>query len=368
MKTDAYSRAFDDEVWARRKAAVIDRVAIDDVIGRVVALKSKSGGRSLVGLCPFHAENSPSFTVYPFGGQRVKVGFFVCYGCQAKGDVISFVMRHQGLEFREALELLESQNGIDYLKPAPPPRKPAVAQTGDRTRLQRSHDLMRRSTALIAGGAVDLYLRRRAIVPPAEYGVGDAAANAGWPADLRYLERCWHYQERREFPAMVAAIRAHDGTLLTVHQTFLARGADGAWTKAPVKKAKLVVGSYDPGFIRLGPDADEMVGGEGIESSLSAMQLWKRSGLAFVNSGRMKTVEPPFACRDFIYAADKGGKRGTRWGEIFAHEARKAAWNIGRTVAVKIPNLPVDKADFNDLVQLRASQALPPERRSGAPA
>lgn len=364
MRTDAMSRSWDDETWERRKRNVVERVAIDDVIGRVVALKGKSGGRSLVGLCPFHAENSPSFTVYPHGGRKVKVGFFVCYGCQAKGDVISFVMRQQGLEFRDAVELLESQNGIDHLKPAPAARKPAVAQVGDRDRLNRSHELMRRSTSLVAGGTVDLYLRQRAIVPPAEYGIGNATLNAGWPPDLRYLERCWHYQERREFPAMIAAIRAHDGTLLTVHQTFLVRDADGAWTKAPVKKAKLVVGSYEPGFIRLGPDADEMVGGEGIESSLSAMQLWKRSGLAFVNSGRMKTVEPPFACRDFIYAADKGGKNGTRWGEIFAHEARRADWNIGRTVAVKIPNLAADKGDFNDLVQLRAAA----ERRSGVPA
>lgn len=364
MRTDAMSRSWDDETWEKRKRAVIERVSIDDVIGRVVALKGKSGGRSMLGLCPFHAESTPSFTVYPLGGRKVKVGFFVCYGCQAKGDVISFVMRQQGLDFKDAVELLESQNGISHLKPASAPKKPAVTQVGDRDRLNRSHDLLRRSTALVAGSAVDIYLRLRAIVAPAEYGIGDASLNAGWPVDLRYLDRCWHYEERREFPAMIAAIRAHDGTLLTVHQTFLARGTDGAWTKAAVKKPKLVVGSYEPGFIRLGPDADEMVGGEGIESSLSAMQLWKRSGLAFVNSGRMKTVEPPFACSDFVYAADKGGKSGTRWGEIFAHEAKAAPWNIGRKVEVKIPNLAADKGDFNDLVQLRARA----ERRSGAPA
>src|SRR5262249_32708186 len=158
-------------------------------------------------------------------------------------------------------------------------------------------------------------------------GIGDQAVNAGWPPDLRFDPQCWHDLERRSFAAMVAAIRAHDGTLLTIHRTYLEEQAGGAWGKAPVDKAKLVVGRFGPGFIRLGRDADAMIGGEGIETSLSAMQLWRRSGICFVNSGRMRSVEPPFLCGDFIYAADKGGKG--RWGEVFAQQGARA-FSVGR--------------------------------------
>lgn len=348
MKTDAMSVAAHREVWARRANEIRARVDLLSVVQRVIPLKR--AGAAHQGLCPFHEERTPSFTVYP------AKNFFLCYGCRAAGDVIAFVMKRQGLDFKEAVELLESENGLRHLQASTRPPAPRVVQVLDRRKLDRAERVWVESKPLVTGEPVDLYLRGRAIVPPAAYGVGDAALNGGWPVDLRFAPRCWHDFERRAFPAMVAAIRAYDGTLATVHQTFLAQRDDGSWTKAAVAKAKMVIGAYGPGFIRLGPDADEMLGGEGIESSLSAMQLWKRSGLAFVTAGRMKTVEPPFACRDFIYAADKGGKG--KWGERFAREGA-ASQAHGRKVQVRIPNIAVEKGDFNDLLQRRAT-----ERRS----
>src|SRR4029450_11569897 len=65
-------------------------VPISVVIERVVKLRKT--GNILVGLCPFHGEATPSFAVYARGGDRVRVPFFVCYGCGLKGDVIKFVM------------------------------------------------------------------------------------------------------------------------------------------------------------------------------------------------------------------------------------------------------------------------------------
>jgi hypothetical protein len=332
------------ERWSQRANEVRARVRIQSVIERVVSLKR--AGAALQGLCPFHDEKTPSFTVYP------KKGFFICYGCQAAGDTIAFVMRRQGLDFKAAIELLESENGLRHLQHAAPvPAAPKVAQVTDRQKLEQAQRIWRQSLALERDGAVDRYLRGRCLVPPAEYGIGDAAVNAGWPEDLRFDPRCWHYVERLALPAMVAAIRGSDGELLTVHRTYLAQRPDGTWGKAAVEKAKLVVGTFGPGFIRLGPDADKMVGGEGIESSLSAMQLSRRSGICFVNSGRMKSVEPPFACSDFIYAADKGGKG--KWGEVFAREGAKR-FGVGRKAVVRIPNMAVDKADFNDFLQAKA--------------
>ena len=63
-------------------------------------------GRLLVALCPFHAENSPSFTVYR------DEQFFRCYGCGKTGDVFTWLMERDGLSFREAMELLADRAGV----------------------------------------------------------------------------------------------------------------------------------------------------------------------------------------------------------------------------------------------------------------
>lgn len=63
-------------------------------------------GRLLVALCPFHAENSPSFTVYR------EEQFYRCYGCGKYGDVFTWLMERDGLSFREAMELLADRAGI----------------------------------------------------------------------------------------------------------------------------------------------------------------------------------------------------------------------------------------------------------------
>ncbi|MFP6745480.1 MAG: CHC2 zinc finger domain-containing protein, partial [Alphaproteobacteria bacterium] len=65
------------------------RVTLSDVIGRRVNLTRK--GREFAGLCPFHKEKTPSFTV------NDDKGFFHCFGCGAHGDVIGFEMRMDNL-------------------------------------------------------------------------------------------------------------------------------------------------------------------------------------------------------------------------------------------------------------------------------
>lgn len=75
------------------------------VISDVTRLKRT--GKYLVGLCPFHEDRSPSFTVNP--DKQV----FYCYGCHAHGDVIEFIRAYRGLSFREALSFL----GITLEKP-----------------------------------------------------------------------------------------------------------------------------------------------------------------------------------------------------------------------------------------------------------
>lgn len=67
----------------------------------------KRSGRTLAGLCPFHGEKTPSFHVYP------EDNHFYCFGCGAGGDVISFVMRAENLDYVEAVRLLAQRAGLD---------------------------------------------------------------------------------------------------------------------------------------------------------------------------------------------------------------------------------------------------------------
>ena len=86
-------------------AEVREKARIDDVVSSYVTLR-KAGGGSLKGLCPFHDEKSPSFHVTP------SRGFFHCFGCQEGGDVISFLMKVDGLGFTEAVEHLADRYGV----------------------------------------------------------------------------------------------------------------------------------------------------------------------------------------------------------------------------------------------------------------
>ena len=80
------------------------RVDLVDLIGAVVPLKR--AGERWKGLCPFHQEKTPSFTVNP------KLGIFYCFGCHAGGDVFEFLKRHDHLDFPEAVRVLAERTGV----------------------------------------------------------------------------------------------------------------------------------------------------------------------------------------------------------------------------------------------------------------
>lgn len=80
------------------------RCDIVDVISGYVPLKR--AGSNYNGLCPFHSERTPSFTVFP------STKSFYCFGCGAGGDVVTFMMKRENLDYRSALELLANRAGI----------------------------------------------------------------------------------------------------------------------------------------------------------------------------------------------------------------------------------------------------------------
>lgn len=83
---------------------LLNRVDVADVVGRYVQLKK--GGINLLGLCPFHNEKSPSFTVSP------TKQFYHCFGCGAHGSAITFLMEHTGASFPEAVRTLAGAIGM----------------------------------------------------------------------------------------------------------------------------------------------------------------------------------------------------------------------------------------------------------------
>ncbi|WP_375384260.1 DNA primase [uncultured Microbacterium sp.] len=154
-----------DEVKARTNIA--------DVIGERVALKGAGVG-SLKGLCPFHDERSPSFTVRP------QVGFYHCFGCGESGDVYSFLRNLDHLSFTEAVERLAARAGITlhYEDGGPAP------ETAGRTRLYA------------ANAAAAEHYRAQLLTPEAETGrrfLGERGFDAGAAAHfgVGYAPKGW---------------------------------------------------------------------------------------------------------------------------------------------------------------------------------
>lgn len=94
------------------------RVPLSDIIGKRVKLTRK--GRRFSGLCPFHSEKTPSFSVVDDDG------FYHCFGCGAHGDAISFLRETDGLEFMEAVERLADMAGLAM--PRSTPQDPKVTE------------------------------------------------------------------------------------------------------------------------------------------------------------------------------------------------------------------------------------------------
>jgi DNA primase len=155
------------------KERVRDAVDIVDLVGSYLSLRRQ--GKAMVGLCPWHEDSRPSFHVNP---ERQT---FRCWVCNIGGDVFSFLMRMERLEFREALEQLAQRAGIDLPRGRggmPPDEKTAMlaalAWAADRFR-----DCLK--TAPEAGAARD-YLASRGLSPVTvdRFRLGFAPASWDW--------------------------------------------------------------------------------------------------------------------------------------------------------------------------------------------
>lgn len=196
--------------------AIRARVKLSTIIGRVVKLTAK--GPDHFGLCPFHQESSPSFTV------NDDKGFYHCFGCQAHGDALDFLMEHQGLPFGEAKRMLEQDAGLAGMNIQ---QREADRQLWERRQAEEARKAADKRKS--AGGLfhsamagadtpVQDYLRGRGI---------DFAALGHWPGALRYRGDVPHGDLAQSLPAMVSCMIGPDlRSVAAVHRTFLEYRAD----------------------------------------------------------------------------------------------------------------------------------------------
>jgi len=167
----AYSPAILDEIRAG--------VDVVDLVGRFVNLRK--AGQNYKGLCPFHAEKTPSFMVNP------KKGIFHCFGCGVGGDVFGFLMRQDRLSFPEAVRALAKQAAVAL----PDDRGPQPGESG-REELLRAMELA--ASFYIerlwtdGGDRARDYLDKRGIAPEVARRFGLGWAPEGWETLLGALK------------------------------------------------------------------------------------------------------------------------------------------------------------------------------------
>ena len=140
-------RIRDDDI-----AEVREKARIDDVVSSYVTLK-RAGGGSLKGLCPFHDEKTPSFNVNPARA------FWHCFGCGEGGDVISFLMKVDGLTFVESVERLAEKYGVQ-LRREEGEDEPQRPRGPARARLIEAHKVAQELYADLLGTPEALVARR----------------------------------------------------------------------------------------------------------------------------------------------------------------------------------------------------------------
>ncbi|WP_417596712.1 DNA primase [Oceanospirillum sp.] len=160
---------------------LVARADIVDVVGS--AVKLKKSGRNWHGLCPFHNEKTPSFTV------SQDKQFYHCFGCGAHGNAIGFLMEYDGLGYVEAIEDLAKQLGMEVPRDENPTeaKKRQAAKKSAET-LELATQFYRNSLQVAEGcQRAQAYLQHRGLKPETVERFGIGYAPDGWELLKKYL-------------------------------------------------------------------------------------------------------------------------------------------------------------------------------------
>lgn len=305
--------------------AIRDRYRISDVAARHTKLRKR--GRELEGLCPFHGERTPSFTVVDTHG------FAHCFGCGWNGDIIRFVMDADGLDFVGACDAITNGD-----LPVVDQQVLAKEREEDDARKRAAIELAQEvwdTSANIEGTLAEVYLRSRGIViQPERFGFN--------------MIPSWYDEATGECgpdrPALVCRVTDVNDIGIGIQRVFLA--PDGKGKAQDMRAPKLSLGRPATGAIRLGPQTgDHVIVVEGPEDGATVSQL-RPDQPVFVACGTsmMPLIEFPSAIRRVTIGADNG-----KAGMLAASKARAAFMDRGLEVRTVYPE--PEFGDWND--QLR---------------
>lgn len=249
-------------------AEIRQRYPLVPLIGKAVKLRRTSSGGK--GLCPFHAESSPSFHV----DDRRRT--YHCYGCGAHGSVFDWVMHVERCDFAEAVKLLDDNR--DVAAPQLPEAKAAVRSSSELVGSSVVGRWLWQTAGPARGSIVEAYIASRGL---AIDGLPD-----GIDA-LRFHPRAPHIpwrvdsdpgDARVRAPAMIAAMTDAGGAVRGVHATYLRR--DGS-AKADLSPSRKMWGPLTGNAVWLAGDPTgartlPLVTGEGIETVWAFVQRWGR--------------------------------------------------------------------------------------------
>jgi hypothetical protein len=264
-------------------------------------------GAGWVMRCPAHDDHKPSLSLSDTDDGRILVKCFA--KCDAR-DVIA-KLRARGLW--PHLERDRVRTKFDA-------SRPSVSANS-----ARAMQIWKEATPA-TGTLTETYLRSRGIT-------------MALPTSLRFHPQLKH-PSGQHFPAMVALVSdGKSGTPVAIHRTYLS--ADGN-AKAEVSPNKMMLGSTRGGAVRLSEQREGLLVGEGIETTLSAMQATGRPGWAALSTSGLTSLVLPLDASAVTILAD---------GDDAGHKSAKAAaksWSA-RGVAVRVAYAPTG-TDFNDLL------------------
>ena len=200
---------------------VRERAPILEVISDYMSLRKS--GANYQGLCPFHGEKSPSFNVNPARG------IFHCFGCGAGGNVVTFVMRMEGMNFPTAVKFLAKRVGVDI--PERPLTRDEKRKVDEQEQLYLINDLAAQFYRRVletdeSGAAGRSYLQRRGVDDPtaAVYRMGFAPE--GWDNLAKYLSRKGIAPDQAEKLGLLRKREGRDGYYDTFRNRLLFTIAD----------------------------------------------------------------------------------------------------------------------------------------------
>jgi len=263
---------------------LLARADIVEVVGRHVQLRK--GGANFMGLCPFHGEKSPSFSVSP------SKQFFHCFGCGKHGNAIGFLMEHTGAGFVEAVQGLAQQYGMQV------PQDEASPQDRERAAAQRQKQA---TLTDVLEKAVDAYRKQLKTAPHAiDYLKGRGlTGEIALRFELGYAPEGWR---------SLASVFAHyDDPLLVESGLVILHEEDGAEARRydrfrdrimfPIRNVKgkcigfggRVIGDGTPKYLN-SPETPVFSKGRELYGLFEARQALRDTGHVLVTEGYMDVV------------------------------------------------------------------------------